>query len=73
MRRWLRLAVEGRELILSNMWCGQCGVRGQVRDLRGELHPSGDILLEGACVACGGKVRRLIETGETRGPADECP
>lgn len=73
MSRWLRMSDDGKELILSTIFCGHCGARGQLRDLVGELHPSGDIMLYGICTECGGKVCRVIETGETMGRADEFP
>ena len=72
LRRWERMDMAGRELILERVYCGHCGGEG-IRDASGHLHVSGDIMLSGFCPACGGKVARVIETGETMGPADEYP
>jgi hypothetical protein len=72
MRRWARMSDAGKEAILNHIWCSACDGTG-IRDARGDLHPSGDIILTGYCPACGGKVSRVIETGDTMGPADEYP
>lgn len=73
MLRWARMSDDaGKESILNHIWCGACEGTG-IRDAGGELHPSGDIILTGFCLACGGKVCRVIETGATMGPADEFP
>lgn len=72
MQRWARMCDEGKELILERIWCGTCKGTG-IRDAFGELHPSGDIILRGFCPDCGGKVCRVIETGETMGKAEEFP
>jgi hypothetical protein len=73
MRRWERMDPRGRELILERIWCGSCKTGRGIRDATGELHPSGDIILYGFCPDCGGKVCRVIETGETMGRAEEFP
>ena len=72
MERWARMDDAGKELILERIWCGACGGTG-IRAASGELHPSGDIILRGFCPACGGKICRVIETGETMGKAKEFP
>ena len=69
-RRWARMTDSGKELILESIWCGHCKTGRGIRDATGALHPSGDIILRGFCPACGGKVCRVIETGETMGPAE---
>jgi hypothetical protein len=73
MERWLRLSDESKELILARIWCGWCQAKSGMREARGELHPAGDIILTGICPQCGGKIVRLIETGETMGRAKEFP
>jgi hypothetical protein len=72
LRRWERMDSKSRELILDHIWCGSCGGLG-IRDASGWQHRSGDIMLSGSCPTCGHKVARLIETGDTMGPADESP
>ena len=73
LRRWERMSPQGRELILERIWCVHCNGSHGIREAEGHLHPSGDIMLSGKCPACGGKVARVIETGDTMGPADEYP
>lgn len=60
----MRIPDHGKELILSSIWCGTCKTGRGIRDATGELHPSGDIILYGFCPSCGGKVCRVIETGD---------
>lgn len=68
MEHWTRITDHGKELILTNIWCGSCkDVRG-IRDATGELQFSGDVILNGFCPLCGGKVCRLIETGSEDPP-----
>lgn len=73
LERWLRMSAESKELILARIWCGWCRAESGMRNARGELHPSGDIILSGSCPACGGKIVRVIETGETVGRANAWP
>lgn len=73
MSRWARMSVEGKELTLASICCGSCETGRGIRDASGELHPSGDIILYGFCPDCGGKVCRVIGTGETMGRAHEFP
>jgi uncharacterized Zn finger protein (UPF0148 family) len=73
LRRWEHMDPHGRDLILERIFCPHCGGAHGIRDAQGRLHPSGDIMLSGHCPACGGKVARVIETGDTMGPADEYP
>lgn len=73
MRRWERMTPEGKGIILSHIWCSFCDGCHGIRDASGQLDPSGDIMLSGFCPVCGGKVTRVIETGETMGPAEDYP
>lgn len=73
LRRWERMELEGKEIILSQIWCNFCEGSHGILDASGHLHRSGDIMLSGFCPACGGQVRRVIETGDTMGPAEEYP
>ncbi len=65
MNRWLLMSSESQEIILSNIWCSPCNAVHGIRGAVGDLHPSGDIILYGNCMGCGGKVCRVIETGES--------
>lgn len=73
MARWERMSDHGKELILASIFCGHCKTGIGIHKAQGELHPSGDIILYGCCPDCGGKVCRVIETGETMGPAQKYP
>ena len=73
LRRWERIPDDAKEAILSEVWCGGCRTGVWIREARGELHPSGDLILRGSCAVCGREICRVIETGETMGPADEFP
>jgi hypothetical protein len=67
LERWLRMADKSKELILAPIGRGWCRAESGMRDACGELHPSGGIILSGICPACGGKIVRVIETGESVG------
>ncbi len=64
MERWTRISDSSKELILSSICCGSCKEGRGIRDANGDLHPSGDIILNGFCPICGCKVCRVIETGD---------
>lgn len=70
LQRWERMDIALRELMFARIWCGQCAGSHGIRDSKGHLHPSGAIMLSGVCPSCGGKVARVIETGETMGRAE---
>ena len=71
MARWQRIPNEAKEALLAEVWCGRCSTGVLICEARGKLHRSGDIILSGSCAFCGGKVCRVIETGETMGLPDE--
>ena len=73
MKRWSAIPLDGREAIVGEVWCSACTTGGGICGARGELHPSGDIILRGTSPVCGGNVCRVIETGETMGKPDEFP
>lgn len=73
LQRWERISDEGKEITLSRIWCGHCNGSHGICQASGYLHRSGDIMLSGICRACGGKVARVIETGETMGLPEEYP
>ena len=73
LARWKRISLQERELILERIWCPHCDGCHGIHSVAGELHPSGDIILRGFCPACGGKICRVLETGERMGPATESP
>ena len=73
MKRWERIPDSSKEAILEGVWCGKCRTGVLIVCAEGTLHSSGDIILRGSCGRCGGKVCRVIETGETMGPPDVYP
>jgi hypothetical protein len=73
MARWLRIPNEAKEALLAEVWCGRCKTGVLIREVRGELRRSGDIILRGSCAFCDGEVCRVIETGETMGQPDVFP
>ena len=60
---WASVSAEVQKAILATVWCGQC--RGGVRIVEYTVgEADGDVLLDGTCAVCGGRVRRLVETSE---------
>lgn len=59
---WAAIPPPSRKLLLSNVWCGKCGGTTTIINFRGSIN-SRDLLLEGSCACCGGKVARVIERG----------
>lgn len=59
-KRWNSIPEQNRQLLLSTVWCAQC------RDTTTLVEPicmsvQNDLMLEGKCLHCGAKVRRLID------------
>lgn len=52
--------VTQKELILKNVWCGQCRSTCTINDPVATVGGK-SIVLNGNCVTCGGKVARYIE------------
>jgi len=61
---WQSLTPENRDIIIRNVYCSHCGGTATITDFTGWLHVSGDLILNGQCAKCGGKVARHIETGD---------
>ena len=64
---WASVSAKFQDAVLANVWCGQCReavaiVDYTVSDIRG------DVLLEGRCAVCGGRVRRHVETSQRPPP-----
>jgi hypothetical protein len=59
-RRWAALGVESQMRILNNVWCGACLETTTIVEPAGRVE-RGDLILEGACIKCGGSVARLVE------------
>jgi hypothetical protein len=59
---WQAIPPDKQELLLQNVWCGQCAEMTTITEFSGR-EEQGDLVLTGICAACGGPVARLIETG----------
>ena len=60
---WQAISPDKQELLLQNVWCGQCAETTTITDFSGRGE-QGDFVLTGICAACGETVFRLIETGD---------
>lgn len=64
---WSSIPPEARAGILKEVWCGHCRQAVEIVDYTGG-EKDGNLLLEGKCGLCRGRVRRFIETAEARIP-----
>jgi hypothetical protein len=51
--------------ILKNVYCANCRATVEIVDFKGTA-VNGDLVLEGSCNKCGGKVARLLETSQLK-------
>jgi ATP diphosphatase len=63
-RLWRTIPMDKQELILQNVYCSQCSSMVTMVKFSGREEQR-DLILTGVCATCGGKVARVIETGET--------
>lgn len=59
LRKWSRLNIEDRNLLLSNVFCSNCFTT-TVANYEIITHKDG-ILIQGKCKQCGHNVARLVE------------
>ena len=59
-RLWDALPTLHKTQVLNNVWCGDCGQVTTIVHYAGKVEGT-DLVLEGECERCGGKVARLIE------------
>lgn len=64
LQRWESIPAQIRQRLLSNVLCGQCQHETTIMNLSGTIK-KGDLLLEGQCLDCQGKVARIIEQALT--------
>ena len=64
---WESLPPGVPEMLLGNVFCGNCRCSVQIVDYSGEMD-GGDLVLRGTCATCGGPVARLVEAPETPYP-----
>jgi hypothetical protein len=57
---WARIPPAAQERILAAVWCVQCRTGVRIVDYC-VCEIGGDIVLDGRCAACGGRVRRHVE------------
>ena len=58
---WKAIPADIKELLLANVWCGQCRDATIITNFTGVVR-KGDLLLVGKCARCHGDVARLIES-----------
>ena len=59
-RLWDTILPHHKTQILNNVWCSHCAKVTTILHYSGKVE-GGDLILEGECERCGGKVARLIE------------
>ena len=59
-RRWSELDGSLKTRLLNNVWCVACCNGTTIVRFTGATK-QGDLVLEGRCIKCGGRVARLIE------------
>lgn len=58
--RWETIPDNFRQLLLNNVWCGNCGHGVRITNFSGTMMGR-DLLLRGKCAECHGDVARVIE------------
>lgn len=58
--RWERIPTLNKSYILSHIWCPQC-MRGKSADITMMFMQHENLIIQGTCKKCGGKVVRLVE------------
>lgn len=58
---WAAIPSDGKKLLLSNVWCGNCRHAVTITNFSGTVK-AGDLLLVGTCAECHGDVARVIES-----------
>ncbi len=59
-QRWESIPANSRQLLLANVWCGQCRHEVTITNFSGTIK-GGDLLLVGKCAVCHCDVARVIE------------
>ena len=60
---WQAIPPDKQELLLQNVWCGQCAEMTTITEFSGR-EVRGDLVLTGIWAACGETVTRVIKTGD---------
>lgn len=61
LQRWNKIPREFRELLLENVFCGNCGITAIQPGYTIQELSHGDIRLIGKCMKCGKNVSRVVE------------
>ena len=64
---WASVPPAVRPTLLGIVWCGQCRTAVEIVDYSGK-EKAGDLILQGRCAVCAGRVARLIETADRQNP-----
>ena len=59
-RRWSELDGSIRTRLLNNVYCVACRTGTSIVHFTGRID-EGNLILEGSCIKCGGRVARVIE------------
>ena len=62
---WAHVPPRAQEQILAAVWCGQCRTGVKIVDYS-VCEIGDDVLLDGRCAVCGGRVRRHVEISQAR-------
>lgn len=61
---WEKIPANIRVKLLNNVHCTSCSKTVGMGAVKGRVE-NGDVILEGVCTTCGGRVCRVLETAET--------
>lgn len=61
LQKWNKISRDFRELLLTNVFCGNCGVTSFQPEYSIQDLTSGDIRIMGKCIKCGKDVSRVVE------------
>lgn len=64
---WNSVPAAAKDRILRNVFCAGCRGATEMVDFTGSEN-KGDLVLEGVCATCGGRVVRVVETSEAPPP-----
>lgn len=60
---WSTVRPDAKAGILKSVWCAKCRAAVEIVDYKG-CEKNGNVVLDGKCKICGGRVRRVVETAE---------
>ena len=61
IKKWKAIPEQGRRILISNVFCGKCGVTTLEDGFTIHDNAPYGIILRGKCKKCGGQVARCIE------------